>query len=325
MEYINVGDIVNNTYILCELINKSRFSKVFYCYKILNSNKLNYHISYDYDKKTKYIIKITTRKMESIFYMLKLDIDGIINPYDIFIKNDLVYIIFPYISDCIDLVDYQIYCMDNMKSKTEYYKQILFVLYKISCIFKNLHNNNIIHTDIKPDNVLIHKSTGKIYIIDFGDSCVYDTNYDNEFNYRNSQCFGSLEYLPPEMLVKCDKYDDTCKKNNIKPLNIPSTELVSYKMDVYSFGMMIIAILFTNSFTTFPLEFKNILKHFTRNISDDNKINIGKKIINNNISLKLNELINNCMYRIPDKRCDMEYINNTLNDIVNEYIIVSEI
>ena len=65
------------------------FSKVFYCYKILNSNKLNYHISYDYDKKTKYIIKITTRKMESIFYMLKLDIDGIINPYDIFIKNGM--------------------------------------------------------------------------------------------------------------------------------------------------------------------------------------------------------------------------------------------
>ena len=61
---------------------------------------------------------------------------------------------------------------------------------------KNLHDNNIIYRDIKPENILIDFD-GHIRIADFGLSKPHMESDDVAYSF----C-GSPEYMAPEMLLK---------------------------------------------------------------------------------------------------------------------------
>lgn len=55
-----------------------------------------------------------------------------------------------------------------------------------------IHNKNIIHKDIKPDN-LVFSSNGYLKITDFGISRYWKPNNGNEFG-------GTLGYMAPEVI-----------------------------------------------------------------------------------------------------------------------------
>ena len=77
-----------------------------------------------------------------------------------------------------------------------------------------LHDNNIIHRDLKADNIFINGTTGNILIGDFGLSLNYE-------NYSNNSVIGTPEFMAPEMLD--GKYDN--------------------KVDIYAFGMTLLEII----------------------------------------------------------------------------------
>ena len=129
-----------------------------------------------------------------------------------------------------------------------------------------LHNNNIIHCDLKPSNILITKNN-KIRICDFGFSIDCSPKYKTE--YPNGR---TLLYSPPEMIYINNK-DKTLNNDD---------RLQSYKIDIWSFGV-IIYYLYTKSFPFEDYndseEFKDIIKNGKIQLNDSNIPNDAKKFI----------------------------------------------
>ncbi|KRH92078.1 Serine/threonine protein kinase, partial [Pseudoloma neurophilia] len=84
----------------------------------------------------------------------------------------------------LDLIRKKKFLNENESKKI--FKQII-------CGVKYLHENFVVHRDLKIENVLI-KNDGTVKIIDFGLS-----NFYNKNNYLNTFC-GSLQFAAPELL-----------------------------------------------------------------------------------------------------------------------------
>lgn len=86
-------------------------------------------------------------------------------------------------------------------------------------ILKECHSKNIIHRDIKPQNIILHNYDLQPRLIDFGLSIV--TNLEME-PYYYSKC-GTLGYIAPEVLHSESIYYKT----------------YGCKCDIYSFGIIV--------------------------------------------------------------------------------------
>ncbi|CAD8068434.1 unnamed protein product [Paramecium sonneborni] len=86
------------------------------------------------------------------------------------------------------------YLLRKVKRMSE--EEAFFYFAEICLGMKNLHDNNIIYRDIKPENILIDFD-GHVRIADFGLSKPHMENEDVAYSF----C-GSPEYMAPEMLLK---------------------------------------------------------------------------------------------------------------------------
>lgn len=101
-------------------------------------------------------------------------------------------------------------------------KQKLSTIYDICMGILHIHSLNLIHGDIKPENVLYD---GKITrLCDFG-MTVSDKSLDIEYSLDNKKVLYSLKYRPPEAWLY-------------------SYSSYSKKSDVWAFGMLVLYILF---------------------------------------------------------------------------------
>lgn len=80
--------------------------------------------------------------------------------------------------------------------------EVLFILVQVLLGVKHLHENSIIHCDIKPSNVILF-SNGVVKLSDFGISNILSPNKEGEFDasesLSNPLIQGSIYYLAPEM------------------------------------------------------------------------------------------------------------------------------
>ena len=88
--------------------------------------------------------------------------------------------------------EYLVIVMELCDSPISYYQFDIATINNLfrMCIdaLEYLHSEGVVHTDIKLDNILYHKKSKSIKIIDFGISST-NTNYQNHI--------GTVEYLPP--------------------------------------------------------------------------------------------------------------------------------
>lgn len=97
-------------------------------------------------------------------------------------------------------------------------KCVMEIAWQVASALSEIHAKNVIHRDIKPDNVLYSEKNKKIFLADF------DLSRFNCDNLTNTKA-GTLLYSPPEILTETE-------------------EAYTNKCDLWSFGVFIFELLF---------------------------------------------------------------------------------
>lgn len=131
----------------------------------------------------------------------------IIKLLDDFTHNNIQYLVFEYMDSNL----YRYYQKYRLK-----YNQVKYVFYQLCVGLEYIHSQNIIHADLKPENIMLNPKNGKIKIIDFGSSFHKDLVLKHFY-------IQSRYYRAPEL---CFKIRPTCS------------------VDVWSLGCIIYELLF---------------------------------------------------------------------------------
>ncbi|GES93519.1 kinase-like domain-containing protein [Rhizophagus clarus] len=144
-----------------------------------------------------------------------------------------------------------------------------------------LHDNDIIHRDIHPNNILIHGHT--IKLADFGQSCLQGSNVD-------TKAFGVIPYMDPKMLDQQIPYN------------------LTKKSDIYSLGVIFWQL--TSCSSPFNFEKRKDPASITLDI-----LNGAREDPIPNSNTKFVRLYQQCWRNEPDKRPDANQVISELNDI----------
>ena len=192
----------NKKYNIIKLIGKGGFGEVYLIKKDKKNfalKKLVYKLSENEKEKYNNILKI----------LYKIDNEYIIKYYYSFEENDSFNIVMEYGGDT-NLK--QFIHAHKAKANLIGEKLIENIIIQICLGLKEIHDNNIIHRDLTPDNIFIDENN-KIKIGDFGISKILTASN----KYANSTV-GKYKYFAPE-LVKGEKHNN--------------------KIDIYSLGCII--------------------------------------------------------------------------------------
>ena len=177
--------------------------------------------------------------------------------------------------------------------------QVIYIMFQILSAMNYCHNMNILHRDLKPDNILIKKSENglcRVKICDFG------TSYIFKKGEKQKEAIGTLNYMAPEVLK--EKYNQKC--------------------DLWSCGV-IMYILLTGRKPFVGRDDIEVMSKILSNSYDKNLINKYNRYTK--------DLLSKLLETNPKKRLDAEQalnhkvfdINKTkeiLNDIPDEKIIL---
>ncbi|MBE9115680.1 protein kinase [Lusitaniella coriacea LEGE 07157] len=103
-------------------------------------------------------------------------------------------------------------------------REFLAVALKTTKVLDEIHNNNIIHKDINPSNIVLNPQTGVLKIIDFGISSF--ASEKNPESPSMSAIEGTLAYISPEQTGRMNR-------------------LLDYRTDFYSLGITFYELLTT--------------------------------------------------------------------------------
>src|SRR3990167_10423102 len=179
------------------------------------------------------VIKIMTETKKCPMAFIKSDVyisllvgsshKNLLHTIEAFVNDGTGYIVSEYIENSYDMVE-----LINNGHKMDYlYKNITIMInifIQITNALTYLHNLDILHLDIKPDNILIKDAYTPV-LIDYGLSCTYETSkyekskYDilNCINYKTS---GTIDYISPEVL------------------NVDSINEIGEYSDIFSLGIL---------------------------------------------------------------------------------------
>ncbi|EXX53827.1 uncharacterized protein OCT59_029219 [Rhizophagus irregularis] len=148
-----------------------------------------------------------------------------------------------------------------------------------------LHNDKgVIHGDLHPNNILIHKDT--IKLADFGRSCLKGSKC------YNTEVWGVIPYVDPKMFDRKTLYK------------------LNEKSDIYSLGV----IFWELTSRSFPFNYETRDNHVVM-LEILNGVR-EKPIPNTNV--KFIELYQKCWEHEPDKRPNIRQVNSELNSIDSE-------
>lgn len=209
-----------------------------------------------------------------------LDHKNIIKFYHWYKKNNIYYLFMEYCNkgDLYELLKKSSISKEQLL--TQFIIQIIDSLYY-------LHQNNIIHRDIKLHNILLHNEDNGDLIFklsDFGFAC-YDmsTLEGNSIDLEDSLCkkyfklCGTPFYMAPEIILNMNKMENITKyKNTSNEFDIKEYTFYTKTIDIWSLGVCLYEFIFDD------LPFDNIknIKELEKFFKKEN----SQKIIDSKIS-----------------------------------------
>jgi WNK lysine deficient protein kinase len=153
---------------------------------------------------------------------------------------------------------------------------------------KFLHNNDIIHRDIKCDNIFINGTTGNILIGDFGLAKKMEDNI-------TTTILGTPQFMAPEIYK--EKYDE--------------------RIDIYSFGMTLIEIVTQST----PYAECETIPEIWQKVLKGKKPNILKKIKHKKLRYIIEKCISKSSTRITiDELINNQFLNNDEDNDIDEFL-----
>ncbi|CAB5359902.1 unnamed protein product [Rhizophagus irregularis] len=144
-----------------------------------------------------------------------------------------------------------------------------------------LHDNEIIHRDLHPNNILVHQHT--IKITDFGRSCLQGSACD-------TKAYGVIPYMDPQILDPEIPYN------------------LTKKSDIYSLGVLFWQLTSCSS----PFNFETRKDYIAITLAILNGVR-EKPIPNTNV--KFIELYQKCWRNKPDERPEINQVISELNNV----------
>lgn len=141
-------------------------------------SSISQHFEKDY-------VKGKERFLNEAMVLSELNINVIIRVYDIFTENGTAY----YVMEYVEGMSIAEYTKKYGAIKSE---QALFAALNIADAFTYIHDKNIIHRDLSPDNIMITHD-GNVKIIDFGNAREFSYDNENSFTVALKHGFAPLE------------------------------------------------------------------------------------------------------------------------------------
>jgi serine/threonine protein kinase len=197
------GKVLGNRYKIIEKLGGGGMAEVFKGLDTLLDRQVTIKILREQYTSDKEFVRKFRREAQAV---ARLSHPNIVSIYDVGIDGDTQYLVMEFV-DGLNLKEYI-----NSKgplSDTE----VIDIGIQICDALEHAHNNQIIHRDIKPHNILITKN-GKVKVTDFG---IARAATEATITY-NGGLVGSVHYISPEQA---------------------KGELTEYKSDIYSAGVVL--------------------------------------------------------------------------------------
>ena len=171
---------IKNKYKVLNLIGKGNFSEILQCLNINNNNIIAMKI-----EPIDTLYKTLTNEAKIIGYLQDNKCKYI--PTLFWYGKYLNY-------NCMAISYYDYSFTEHIQKNVLTIKEINSYIIQIISILSDIHNNFVIHRDLKPDNFMFKNN--KIYIIDFGLSTYYINEHEQHIiNKTHTNILGSPNYI----------------------------------------------------------------------------------------------------------------------------------
>ncbi len=274
---VKIGMVIGDRYEIQELIGTGGMSDVYRA----RCNKLNRVVAVkvlkqEFSENREFVAKFR-REAEAAANLMH---PNIVTVYDVGEDNGISYIV-------MELVDgYTLKEYIEKKSRLAI-NECISIAIPIASGIEAAHNKNIIHRDIKPQNVIISKD-GKVKVTDFG---IAKTTTSNTIS---SNVMGSVHYTSPEQAR--GGFSD--EKSDIYSLGITLFEMVTGRVPF-------------NGDTTVAIAIKHIQEEMP-----------SPRIYVEDIPISIEQIILKCTQKSPDRR--YQKMSEVIEDLKKAYISPNE-
>ena len=242
-----IGKRINERYKIIEFIGSGGMANVYLARDMILDRDvavkvLRFDLANDED-----IIRRFRREAQSA---TSLSHPNIVNIYDVGEEGNIYYIVMEY-------VDGQTLKQFIQNQHPIPLEQAIDIMMQITSAIGHAHQNNIIHRDIKPQNILIDKQ-GRVKITDFGIAVALSSTTITNTN----SVLGSVHYISPEQA----RGGLASKKSDVYALGIVMFELLTGRPPFQGESAVSIALKHLQSKTPRPSEWNPDLPQSVENI-----------------------------------------------------------